>query len=70
MSEYKIESGIPLPGRRLKYPFAEMKVGDSFAIAEADLRKISVSAFAEGKRLGFKFSVRTADGGGRVWRIA
>lgn len=38
-SAIKIESGIPIPGRRSqdsKYPFKEMKEGDSFEVLVAD----------------------------------
>ena len=64
----KVESGIPIPA---KYPFAEMKVGDSFAVPPKINRSaVNVSAMRYGRKHGMKFTVRrTVDGTLRCWRI-
>lgn len=71
---YKIEEGIPMPehpetGRRAKYPFADMKVGDSFAAGHGELELIR-SASAYYKRVyKMKFVIRPeGDNGIRIWR--
>lgn len=81
MSEFKIEKGIPLAritGRGhapMKYPFPEMKVGDSFSVpAEANVTRRALSdrvqrsaAYAR-KTLGRKFKLRSNETGIRIWR--
>lgn len=64
----KIEKGIEMPQR---YPFAEMEVGDSFAVPDGVNRtNISTSAYFHGEKYGKKFSVRKdATKRLRVWRI-
>ncbi len=72
--EFEIESEIPLPhvlfGRPAKYPWAKMKVGDSFF---SPCPSVSTSVSHVNKKSGMKFTVRksTKDGvqGWRVWRI-
>lgn len=63
----KIESKIPIPK---KYPFAEMKVGDSFAVPENVKRPtVSVSAKRFGEKHGMKFVTRLMpDRTLRCWR--
>lgn len=72
---FKIDSDVPapssLPGRR-RYPFGEMKVGDSFLIADGlDYNRIANSAhsFARANSRGWKFSIRKTPEGHRCWRI-
>lgn len=75
MSEFKIEKGIPQParsgGRYSKYPFREMKVGDSFLAETSDASVIrsNVAVFSR-RNPGYKFSTRKEGTGIRVWRIA
>ena len=63
----KIESGIPMPA---KFPFAEMKVGDSFLVPEG-MNKSTVAVYANrhAKKTGTKFTVRKTAEGYRCWRI-
>lgn len=73
MSEFTIEKGIPVPkqvgaGRRNKYPFDAMEVGDSFFIKDGKVKTFSRTCGHHGKRLGRRFASRTVDGGVRVWR--
>lgn len=74
MSEYKIEKNIPPPvGRsRAKYPFSEMKIGDS--ILDRSAQGIAASPVANAARTysnrsDRKFTARVVDDGVRVWRI-
>ena len=71
----KVEEGIPLPeaaSRTPKYPWAKMRVGDSFFIAckRAETGVPRSAASVWGKRHNMKFSIHHVDGGVRVWRTA
>lgn len=71
MSSIKIDKGVPVPNsyaKKHKYPFPELEVGDSFFVATSP-GKLSSQAWAMGKRLKRKFTVRAVEGGVRVWRI-
>ena len=64
---YVIEKNVPLPASRGKYPFREMKVGDSFVAEE----KVRGAAQAFSSRVeGFKFLVRKEGDKVRIWRTA
>jgi hypothetical protein len=72
-----VERGIPLPRqgyRALKYPWAEMKVGDSFfvpcAIASRGAVRASVSAARRKFRTDYIHAPASENGvsGTRVWR--
>jgi hypothetical protein len=81
LTEFAIESGIPIPsnssgGRPIKYPWAKMRVGDSFFVAFANRHKTSLATIASvaSKRLRPKrFIGRSCTCGGvqglRVWRV-
>lgn len=71
----KIDKDIPPPplGRApaTRYPFADLEVGDSFFIPGATPQSISGStSWARNKLTPRKFTVRTVEGGTRVWRVA
>jgi hypothetical protein len=74
--EKSIDSGIPFPGvaKRScrKYPFADMKVGDSFMVeSKLDRNRAATASFKfreYGIGMGWKFSTRKVDGGYRIWR--
>ncbi len=52
-----------------KYPFKNMAVGDSFLFdGDRDVVGAAGRYFAKGTNI--KFSIRKADGGYRVWRVA
>lgn len=74
--ELKIESGIPIPPRNRrsgsKYPFADMKSGDSFFVegARAPTLRSAVGAYCKKAKLGpGVFAVRSDGDGHRVWRM-
>ena len=63
-----IDKGVPIPAR---YPFADMQIGDSFAVPPTIKRSaINVAAMRYGRRHGMRFTVRqVADKTFRCWRI-
>lgn len=68
----EIETGVPLPhkGRwRALYPWRDMIIGDSFFVPGKTPKTMTGSAAHARKQLGFKFTLRSVDGGVRVWRI-
>ncbi len=75
----KIENDIPLPlmksGRMIKYPIAELEVGQSFLVACApeDSRKriMSISSLCgrQSKKTGRRYTCRVVQDGVRVWRF-
>ena len=73
---YEIEVGIEYPlvirGKQSKYPFAGMKVGDSFAFPLDQLKAVrSATATYAGRKPGAKFSVLSKGlTEGRCWRVA
>ncbi len=68
-NEIKIEKGIPIPKSRVgstKYPFKEMKVGDSFLVEE----RLRSCMAMQAKKHGIAVTTaRTDDGKVRVWRV-
>ena len=71
----KIEKGIKIPatyGQYSKYPFGEMKVGDSFKIeSTSDAQSVRQAAIHHARRskTGMKFSVRKFEDHHRCWRV-
>jgi hypothetical protein len=67
-----ISDKIPLPGRMIKYRFATMKIGESFAVKSEELHKVRAAASAYGKTHKKRFTVRLIDPDTksyRCWRI-
>lgn len=79
---YKVEKGIPMPDRNIrfgeKFPFSQMKVGDSFLIPNGTPRfsKFRQEIYYFARKYNAKngvritISARLTDAGLRVWRIA
>lgn len=78
----KVDKDIPIPKywQRTMYPFANMKVGDSFFVPNMKKingstmsRKVTMAAYVYGWRHEMKFITRTVTEEGivgiRVWRI-
>jgi hypothetical protein len=82
MMTFEIESGVPIPAVRLKrkrskYPFATLKVGESFLVpatgADKDVIKNRLSALISGewhRETSRRFTLRRMRGGIRVWRTS
>jgi hypothetical protein len=71
----EIEKGIPIPpqrpwGHETIYPWRTMEIGDSFFISGKPMKQAGSLAAKAAARTGQKFTLRTVDGGVRVWRIA
>ncbi len=72
--KFIIEKNIPTPTPVMKtaYPFAQMKIGDSFFIKDPHQKdNVRIAAIAYRKRVDATFvvTVRAVDKGWRLWRI-
>jgi len=77
---YEIDKKTPTPpaqkGRYPKYPFAEMKVGDSILIKGEKYNDMPILAarrsayFYAERHEGYKFQTNLTDAGLRIWRIS
>lgn len=72
---WKIDNDISPPefkkGRKAKYPFPSMEVGQSVFIAGADHNSNSAAAAkVHAARTGKKFSMQKSYDGLRIWRTA
>jgi len=73
----KIEKNVPIPkkkgsGRKAKYPFGEMDVGDSFFVDNILPRTLYQSAKSWNRRSGndVRWKVyKEGEFGARIWRI-
>ncbi len=67
-----IDKNVPIPTGKIKYPFRQMEIGDSFFVAGATTTKLSSQMNITAKSIGngCKFRSKTVDGGVRIWRIA
>ena len=73
--KFEITNKNPIPPRlkggpgNEKYPFREMKIGDSFW---SDVRRDTLydRGVYWGQKLGHKYRVNSENGGARIWRIA
>ena len=76
MTELRVQTGVELPAERARknYPYAEMSVGDSFFVPNANLQVVCNANNRAGKRLNAVFIARKRTEGGtvgvRVWRKA
>jgi hypothetical protein len=73
---YKIEDAIPIPkGLRKrgpsKYPWLELKVGQSFLVPLGNINNLRSVASNAGKKYNRKFTAREikSEQGVRVWRV-
>ncbi len=62
---HEVQSGVPIPkamrsstGKRRKYPFEDMEVGDMFFVPDKKKNTLATHASTTGKALGRKFSTR------------
>lgn len=75
--KYKIDKNIAVPenvklGRKTKYPFGELRIGESFFVNKSH-RSFPNVAISYGQRNGKEFRVQRAKekgkNGFRIWRI-
>jgi hypothetical protein len=75
---FEIETDIPLPTERGKYPFRDMEVGDSIFFAnkqQATSARVASVRFGKSLQPSWTFTLRTTDkasdkAGWRLWRMA
>ncbi len=71
---FAIEKNVPLASRRrndAKYPFRDMRIGDSFFVPHTDIRaipRVRSAASEWARRMGWEFTTRKVEGGLRIWR--
>ena len=68
----KIDKGIPLPKaakRGSKYPWSEMKIGDSFFV-EGEPKGLYGSAKDYNVKIAVRKAVENGKSGVRVWRVS
>jgi hypothetical protein len=66
--EHAIPAARQHNGRREKYPWSKLDVGQSFFGEGVPLRSMSSTASHAGRRNKKKFIARESDGGVRAWR--
>lgn len=64
----EITKGKPIP-KKPSYPFATMRVYESFDVPSNKQNSVSAMACRYGKKHNKKFKVNTFDGVTTVWRI-
>lgn len=72
-SSIRVDSDVPIPESRTRYPFPEMEPGDSFFLAErnmANSARVAAIRFTAKHRPDWKFQLRRTDTGWRLWRIS
>jgi hypothetical protein len=74
---YNIDKNIPHPNfNRVKYPFKDMEVGDSFFVpldgvdALTIKNRLNCAVRDNSLKLSFKFAQKRENNGYRVWRIS
>lgn len=69
----EITKSVPVPkstrGRKPKYPFANMRKGESFEVPSDDVKRVQSAASHHGRRHGTSFTVQEVKGVYRCWRI-
>ena len=66
----KIDKGIPIPSNVSKYPWADLKIGDSFlAPGLVVSSQISATIRYQRSKRGHEYRCKKEDDGLRIWRI-
>ncbi len=67
---FEVEKNIPIPERvRMKYPWEQLGIGDSFLIPDAIVDSVRSGLYSCARNMKIKVTLKTVDGGMRVWRI-
>lgn len=69
---YAIETGIPVQRHKHGnevYPWRDLEVGQSFFVANGNLKSLRASASRMKREINHHFTVNPVDGGVRVWRV-
>lgn len=73
MAKFKLEDNVPIPDpweSLRKYPWSDMKVGQSIVRHVGMYLTMRVSAHKASKKYGYKFTTRKKGNFVRIWRIA
>ena len=66
----KIDRKIPPPPPRNRYPFDQLKIGDSFALPVSEATRLRSAASNAASKLGWRFTVSINGEEVRCWRIS
>ena len=69
---FQIESGVEMPMGRTKYPFADMRPGDSIRFGDekrANSARVSAMRFSRTHAAAWRFQLRRVENGWRLWRV-
>lgn len=69
----QIDSGVPVPRGRTKYPFQDMEPGDSILFREqsqGNSARVSALRFVRVHQPTWAFQLRRVEDGWRLWRTA
>jgi hypothetical protein len=66
----KVDKDIPIPPRRLKYPWSTMEVGDSFFVPGKNSQSFGNTVQHARRTTGRTFTARKVEGGLRIWRTS
>lgn len=66
----KVEKGIPIPDEKVRYPYEELEVGDSFLVVDESIHNVCNKNVRAGRKLGIRLTARSVTNGVRVWRTA
>lgn len=69
MKRVDIEVGLPIPEKVSKYPWNDLQIGQSF-VYKGKRTSANAIAWKVGNEKGWKFTLRSVDGGIRIWRTA
>lgn len=68
-----IESNIPIPpktrGRKARWPFSDMKIGESVEVLEIEADRARTAVWNTKRNYGYEFTTRKTELGIRIWRI-
>jgi len=72
---FQIEKGVPLvmprrTGRKPRYPWADMEVGDCFKVSDRTAFAMRNTARNAAERHGHRYKISEIDGVAHVWRVA
>ncbi len=71
--QFPIEADVPLPIYGTRYPFADLKIGESFLVPREIVKSGTVSSAAcayKQAHPGWNYTTRAVAEGCRLWRIA
>jgi len=70
----KVQKNIPIPntkGRKMKYPFPDMNIGDSFEVDGVKKNTVlgAATSWAKRNKKKWEFTIRFVNNKTRIWRV-